>query len=92
MDIGDIVEEIKKLEQSESNWNNVQKLSWLYTVYDHMHKIPADIPPGDGSEFLRCANGKQGVSVMKIMDELMETTQVLNPRLYECVLKRLEEL
>lgn len=91
MNIDDITEEIDNLERSECNWANVQKLSWLYTVRDHI-KPTGQMPMVGGSEFMGCTCGKDIGSVMMIMDELMEATQVLNPRLYEGVLMRLNEL
>lgn len=36
MNAEEITEEITKLEQSETNWQNIQKLAWLYTVADHL--------------------------------------------------------
>lgn len=96
MRIEDIVDEITKLEQSEPSWNNVQKLSWLYTVRDHLEKPPVKAKgfasPEGGSEFRQCTGGKDVEAVMIIIDELMETTHILNPRLYEAVIERMNEL
>ena len=36
MDINEIREEIIKLEQCDATWSNVEKLSWLYIVNDHL--------------------------------------------------------
>ena len=96
MRIEDIVEEIEKLEQSESNWNNVQRLAWLYTVRDHLEECPVKVKgfvsPDGSSEFRRCAGGKDVEAVLILIDELMETTHILNPRLYEAVIERMNEL
>lgn len=96
MNIEDIVSEIEKLEQSDSNWNNVQRLSWLYTVRDHMAgdqpRSEEPIVTSGSSVFLQSVGGKNAGSVMKVIDEMMEATQILNPKLYENVLIRINEL
>ena len=44
------------------------------------------------SELLAAANGKCSDAVWKIMDELAEAVKVLHPRVYESVLKKLNDL
>lgn len=41
------------------------------------------------SEFSKRINGKDANAVLPLMDELMTTLQATNPRLYNCVLKKL---
>jgi hypothetical protein len=43
------------------------------------------------SEFLRQISGKDAESVWRVMDELMETIQMLQPRLYQATLERISE-
>ena len=43
------------------------------------------------SEFAQTVNGKSVDLVMKVINELMETLHVLNPRLYDSVIMKLEE-
>ena len=42
--------------------------------------------------FLMAVNGKCGDAVWRIMDELAETVKMLHPRVYESVLKKLNDL
>ena len=44
------------------------------------------------SEFLTAVNGKCGDAVWGIMDELAEAVKLLHPRVYESVLKKLNDL
>ena len=44
------------------------------------------------SEFLAAANGKCGDAVWRIMDELAETVKMLHPRVYESVIKKLNDI
>ncbi len=44
------------------------------------------------SEFLRSVKGKDPVEAWSIMDELMETLKVVNQRVYDSVMRKLELL
>lgn len=44
-----------------------------------------------GSEFSAVLNGRAIDEVMPILDELMDTLQLINPRLYDSVLRKLRE-
>lgn len=44
------------------------------------------------TEFLQAANGKSTSGVLMILDELMEATKILHPRMYDQVLSRLNDL
>ena len=43
------------------------------------------------SEFLRTVNGKVSDAVWSVLDELLGTLKIVNPRLYDGVLRRLDE-
>lgn len=43
------------------------------------------------SEFLQVIHGKPAASVWAIIDELMSTLQVINPRLYDGVMRKIAE-
>ena len=69
-------------------------MTWLYIVRDHltqkMSKEPLTL--AGESEFLTAVNGKCGDAVWKIMEELMDAVKMLHPRMYESVLKKLNDL
>lgn len=44
------------------------------------------------SDFLRAASGKDAVSAWKIIDDLMDTLRVVNERVYESVLRKMQNL
>lgn len=44
------------------------------------------------SDFLKAASGKDADAVWEIMDELMESLQVMQPRTYNAVMHKLNEL
>ena len=78
----------------DTTYATCERLAWLYIVRDHltqkMSKEPLTL--AGESEFLAAVNGKCGDAVWKIMDELAETVKMLHPRVYESVLKKLNDL
>lgn len=78
----------------DTTYATCERLAWLYIVRDHltqkMNKEPLTL--AGESEFLAAVNGKCGDAVWKIMDELAETVKMLHPRVYESVLKKLNDL
>lgn len=89
------------------NANTCIKLAAYYTIIDHLYPDNRDIQPqlgqmeavmpvGDysyssGSEFFQIASDMDIDRLWPIMDELMETLQVLNPRLYNSVIRKLRD-
>ena len=81
--------EITKLENQQASYAVIEKLSWLYTVRDHLQPVPAgEIPHGD-SDFMKCCAGKSVCEVMGVTDELMSVLMVVQPRLYNAVMDKL---
>lgn len=76
------------------------KLAAFYTILDHIRSPEKSLimeTPSysyaieyDGeSEFAKLTRGKPTVDILELMDELMETLSVLNPRLYDSVIQKL---
>ena len=94
--------EIAKLEAQPATYVTIERLAWLYIVRDHItlstaREIVSEtntgvIPEAGTSDFLMACAGKPIASIMQIMDELMDTTQVLQPRIYNSVLKKVQNL
>ena len=78
----------------DTTYATCERLAWLYIVRDHltqkMSKEPLTL--AGESEFLMAVNGKCGDAVWKIMDELAEAVKLLHPRVYESVIKKLNDL
>lgn len=94
------IEEINKtildLEQHDTTYAVCEKLSWLYIVRDHLtgqqQKQPVPLSVSGDSEFLAAVNGKESTAAWVIMDDLMDTLKIVNPRVYESVLRKIKEL
>lgn len=88
--------EILMLEKKDTTYANCERLAWLYIVRDHItgqttvQPTPLDIS-GD-SEFLLSVGGKDSVAVWEIMDELMDTMRVNNPRAYNYILEKIKNI
>ena len=92
--------EIAALEEEKPTHVLMQKLANLYTVRDHMvidsepvvssAVVVSTIPDMmSDTEFANLVVGKSTNNVMSIIDELMSTLQVINPKLYNSVIQKL---
>lgn len=93
------------LGQRNPNANTCLKLAAFYTIKKELfnEEIPmysyAPEPVGNekldtygDSEFLEAVSGKSLSDVMPIMDELMDAMKVLQPRIYDSVMRKIEAL
>ena len=100
--------EIARLEYGESSYPAYAKLATLYTIKNQMNRAEGKqqepiqaysmksapeytVRYGD-SEFLREIDGKDQEDVFHIMDDLMDTLQVANPRVYNGVMRKIRAL
>lgn len=97
---------IAEIERLPSSYQNCEKLSVLYTVYNQLYgeKYPQDIinqyseknPPEtkfDGnSEFVKLINQKGIEQSFKVITELIDVIQVTNPKLYAGVIRKLYDI
>lgn len=91
MTIEEINHEIEQLEPAEINTRNVQVLANLYTIRDNLN-VPCSadrFPQMNGSELNRAISGKGIGDVLEVFNELMDTLQMMAPKLYEATLQRL---
>ena len=90
--------EIAALENEKPTYVTMQKLSTLYIVRDHMlignkpTVTNAETIPTGTSEFMKLVSGKNQSSVFNVMDELMNTLSILNPALYNGVMRKLNNI
>lgn len=88
------------------NANTCIKLAAFYTIRSEMFGRPAEEPmaaPGysyatgptidysSDTEFSQIITGRDPADVWPVMDELMSTLYVLMPKLYDSVLRKLQE-
>lgn len=95
---------ISELERKGASLSSCAKLADLYTVRDHLLDGPQmqaqysnwsrqEVLDAYGdSDFLMSIAGKPAAGVWCVMDELMETLMVVNPRVYDSVMRHIERL
>ena len=102
----DLLEAIAECEGTpKPNANTCVKLAAYYTILNNMRsegpkqQMMADYSydsapsiPYSNSEFSQISEEKGIDKVFPILDELMSTIGVLNPRLYQSVIRKLEEV
>lgn len=92
---------IRECEDAPVSYQTCEKLATFYTIRDHIEeeKTPAkvehsyaDAPVGDygQSEFLQCIKGRSEGEIWLLMDELMDTILITNPRLYQGIMRRIK--
>lgn len=99
MNTSEITEEIIKLEEADTSWQNVQRLAWLYIVRDHLmsDRVPVvankiqNVMPGYSGEFGEVVSGVSVDDVMSVLNEHMQVVKILLPKEYEAVINRIRE-
>lgn len=107
LDAREIDSEIAKWEALESSYPNYAKLADLYVIRREMQKQdnpesaysmeysfsgPQPLESYGDSEFLQAVAGKDPAAVWEIMDDLMDTLRVVNPRVYDRVMGKIKAL
>lgn len=89
---------IKRLETEESSWSNYEKLAALYTIQNQNREPVKEArmveaysaAPAHDSEFLRAVSNVDPARAWEVMDELMDSLKVVNERVYNSVMRKLE--
>lgn len=87
---------IREFEDAPTNYENCAKLATFYTIFDHLYGEPKNerqpqevIGMHGNSEFLSLISNRNSQEIWDILDELMDTLKVINPRLYEGVIQKI---
>ena len=89
MNLKDINESIYELESGATSYDSCHKLASLYVVKDPLEPAPVvNYSQGYSQKDLTPNRDK----VMDIFSELLETIKVTQPRLYECVMRKLDDV
>lgn len=96
----DLIEAIEECERGPCSFQNCGRLANLYIVYDHLFSEAQPRPKtfaestigyeGE-SDFSNAIKGKKALEMWSIMDELMQTIQTIQPRLYDGVMRKISE-
>ena len=104
MDLREIEWAISQLEQQESSWTACAKLADLYAIRNQMQgdrpamaaapqksQLPdcQALQPGQ-SDFLQAVSGKPAQDAWAVMDELMQTLEAIQPRVYTSVMRKIQ--
>lgn len=93
---------ISECENLPSSYQNCEKLAVFYTVYNNLYgsdvsdtePIPREyITEKYGeSEFFTAIRDKKEKAVFGVIDELMTTLKIVNPKLYNATLNKIENI
>ena len=83
--------EIDSILAHGNNRADIACLADLFICRDAMRdRVSTDVLETSGSEFAVCINGKCFSDILPLLEELMETLKVTQPRLYDGFIRRLK--
>ena len=99
----ELLHAIYEINEGKHTIQNCERLAAIYTVMDHLYPplegysrdsepVYAEQPQIGNygtSEFLQAIKGKDQRDMWQLMDELMDTISVINPRLYDSVMRKI---
>ena len=104
----DLLEAIAECQGARSpNANTAIKLAAFYTILDHLDEDQPMIRDAGGysfadsesvvryngqSEFAKAINGKSQAMVWPIMDELMDAMRLLQPKIYDGTMRKIQSI
>lgn len=93
IELKEIEMEIKKLEQGETTFSACSKLADLYAVRNNLSKPAAYSNYSYGqSEFLQACSYAPVDGVLSVLDEHMEAIELLHPKEYAALIKKIKSL
>lgn len=93
---------IRECEDAPTSYQNCEKLATFYTIREHAFKeeevteleysydAPQGIDDYGDTDFLQLIKGKPEAEIWLLMDELMQTILITNPRLYDSVIRKIK--
>ena len=97
-----VLDSIDEIEAMPDSYKKAEKLATFYTLRDALQgkvteqyraapvqEVEYTIGYHSGTEFGSIVEGKDSEMVWPVIDELMDTLHIINPRLYDTVLNRL---
>ena len=96
----ELLNAIDELEHAPATYQNAEKLAVFYLLYDHLYieKEPVSriesvkevkINRYEGSEFYEAISDKEAAQVWPVINELMATIQLLQPKLYQATIAKI---
>lgn len=96
IDLETIEREISELETRDTSYRLCERLSWLYTVRDHLMPQAAQdsalVPQIKGSDFLEAASGTRCTELLKVINDHLETIKLLYPKTYSALIDKVRQL
>lgn len=107
LDLNEVERAIAELESGDTKFSVCAKLADLYAVRDHMREdrayelgysmapapqIAETLDVYGNSDFLKAVSGKEAASAWAIIDDLMDTLRVVNPKVYDGVMRKIRSL
>ena len=93
-----LLDAIDECECEPLTTSNLERLANLYTIYNHLYSQPSNeektqkFATSSDSDFLKAVDGKSVDDIFAIIDELVETIQLIQPALYYGLMAKIQNL
>ena len=99
----ELLQAIDECQSEPLTSTKIGKLADLFTVYNYLfgekeprtatteRTVEKVISERGDSDFMRKIDGMKSDNVWRVIDELMQTIEVINPRLYDGVMRKLDQ-
>ena len=96
----ELLDAISECENAPESYQNCSRLATFYTLYDHLYpnessKIEqvteSTVESYGDSEFYKAVEGVNAKDAWAIMSELMETMKVMQPKVYNSIMYKLQQ-
>lgn len=89
----ELLKAIEDTERLPVSFQNCEKLAVFYTLLDHLHSAERQLlKRNSDSEFVSVIAEKNLDDVLAVLDELMQTLDVVNNKLYQTTITTLKAL
>lgn len=89
----ELLKAIEETEKLPVSFQNCEKLAVFYTLLDHKQAEEIQILRKSGeSEFLSVISGKSLNDILPVLDELMQTLDVVQNKLYKSTINTLKSI
>lgn len=94
IDENELLEAMDECEKAPLTGSKCEKLACLYVIYDHLFGVKKTEKKtiNKVTPFLTAISGKDITEVLEVVDELMDGLSVIQPKLYEAFLSKINNI
>lgn len=98
----ELLKAIQECESLPNSSTNCEKLANLYIIYNQLYgytdqpltekRIEYCVELDSNTDFAKVVNGKRANDAWAVIDELVEALKVIQPRMYDGIIRKISEI